>query len=147
MTNRLLLVEDDEEDIVHFQRLVRRADGALGVDVVTDGDTAIRWLAEKLAEADGDGAVLPRMIFVDLRLPGASGADVLRWIRAQPALDRTVAVVCSSSADARDITEAERSGADLYVTKYPDESEFAALLKVTDPRSLRMELRLNGRRR
>ena len=137
--DRLLLIEDDENDVFQFQRMLRRVDAKLGLDVVTDGEAAIHWLSEKIAELHHGQQTLPRAIFVDLRLPGLRGSEVLRWIREQAVLDPVLVVVCSGSADLRDIAEAERLRADLYLTKFPPQEQFAALLKVHDPRLLRVE--------
>jgi CheY-like chemotaxis protein len=67
------------------------------------------------------------------------GSEVLKWVRSQPQLDRALVVVWSSSIELSDIADAERLGADLYVNKFPDIEQFAALLRVSDPRSLRSE--------
>jgi CheY-like chemotaxis protein len=140
LADRVLLVEDCEDDIFQFQRLLRRASVDTALDVVTDGESAVRWLTERLAAHANGSVSLPRALFLDLRLPGMRGADVLRWIREQTPLDRALVVVWSSSVELRDIAEADRLGADLYVNKFPAVEQFAALMRVTDPRSLRPEV-------
>ncbi len=131
LAGRILLVEDNEDDVVLFQRLLRRASANAGLDVITEGETAIHWLADKITESNASAAALPRVIFLDLRLPGIAGSDVLRWIRRQPALQSVFVVICTSSTDARDVAEAERLGANVFVTKFPRVDELAAMLKIT----------------
>lgn len=140
LADRVLLVEDCEEDIFQFQRLLRRSSTNTALDIVTDGESAVTWLTERLAEHERGKIALPRGLFVDLRLPGIRGSEVLQWIRRQPPLNRALVVVWSSSIELRDIAEADRLGADLYVNKFPTLEQFTALLRVTDPRSLRPEV-------
>lgn len=140
LASRILLVEDNEDDVVLFQRLLRRAGANAGLDVITEGETAIHWLAEKITESNSTAAALPRVIFLDLRLPGIAGSDVLRWIRRQPALNGVFVVVCTSSSDARDVAEAERLGANIFVTKFPRVDELASMLKVTAEPTVRAEI-------
>jgi two-component system, chemotaxis family, response regulator Rcp1 len=140
LADRVLLVEDSEEDIVLFRRLLVRADVRVALDVAMDGETAIRWLSEKLAEVGCGRPVLPRAIFLDLKLPGASGSEVLRWIRAQPELERTLVAICSASTAERDLAEAESLGAHVYITKFPGPERLAAILAFSDPRELPRDL-------
>jgi len=140
LADRVLLVEDSEDDIFQFQRLLRRASTDTALDIATDGESAVKWLDERLAEHASGKAALPRALFLDLRLPGMRGSEVLKWIRRQHPLDRALVVVWSSSIELRDIAEADRLGADLYVNKFPNAEQFTALMRVTDPRSLRPEV-------
>jgi CheY-like chemotaxis protein len=140
LADRVLLVEDCEEDITLFRRLLSKADARAALDVVMDGDTAIRWLTEKLADAPGGRPLLPRAVFLDLKLPGASGSEVLRWIRARPELERTLVAICSASTAERDVNEAERLGAHVYLTKFPGAERLAAILSFSDPREIPREL-------
>ena len=140
LADRILLIEDSEDDVFLFRRLLSKAGVGAALDVVTDGEIAIRWLSEKIAEAEHGEPTLPRAMFIDLKLPGVLGTEVLRWARAQPALDRTLAAICSSSGEDRDIAEAERLGAHVYLTTYPQPNRLAALLAVADPRALPAEL-------
>ncbi len=133
----ILLVEDSEDDVFHFQRMVRQSGVNVQLDVVTDGNMAVTWLTGKMQDAAAGRGPLPRAVFLDLKLPGMAGLDILRWLRAQPALDPVLVVVCSWSSDLRDIAEAERLHADLYLAKYPPAEQFGALLRVRDRESIR----------
>lgn len=133
----ILLVEDSEDDVFHFQRMVRQSGVKVQLDVVTDGDMAVKWLSGRMQDAEAGRAPLPRAVFLDLKLPGMAGLDILRWLRSQVVLDPVMVVVCSWSSDVRDIAEAERLRADLYLTKYPPADQFSALLRVRDRDSIR----------
>jgi CheY-like chemotaxis protein len=140
LADRALLVEDCEEDIVLFRRLLGKANVRTALDVAMDGETAIRWLSEKIAEVACGRPALPRAVFLDLKLPGVSGSEVLRWVRAQPELERTLVAICSSSAAERDVEEAERLGAHVYLMKFPGAERLSAILAFADPRELPREL-------
>ncbi len=69
----VMLVEDDEDDVDVTLLAFKRA-GLSEVVVARDGVEAL----EKLAP----GRVLPKVIFLDLKMPGLDGIEVLRRVRA-----------------------------------------------------------------
>ena len=72
-TGFVMLVEDDEDDVDVTLLAFKRA-GLSEVVVARDGVEAL----EKLAP----GRVLPKVIFLDLKMPGIDGIEVLRRVRA-----------------------------------------------------------------
>lgn len=116
--NSILVAVDDDDDDVDLLRLLLRKAGIQqpmqffrrGEDLVT----ALSNLAGQAAEA-----VRPMLCFLDVKMPSMTGHDVLRWIRAQPALNRMPVVMISSSEHPKDIREAAESGAQCYLAKYP----------------------------
>lgn len=65
------------------------------------------------------GAPPPVACFVDVKMTGMSGFDVLRWIRCQGALDDVPVIMLSSSEAPHDLTEALYYGAQCYLAKFP----------------------------
>src|SRR5262245_63266679 len=86
------------------------------VDVMEDGAHAISYLKAKLEEGDH---TLPLLLFLDLKMPGTDGFQVLDWIRFQPRLRRLLTVVLSSSTNSSDVARAYSLGAKTYFGKYP----------------------------
>ena len=121
----ILLVEDSEDDLFFFRRLFAKAGIEAALSVATDGQEAI----DHLQAAITAGGPLPHLVFLDLKLPLRRGAEVLQWIRAQPALNRTVVVILSSSAEVRDIVETEQLGAQGYLVKYPEPAVFRDIVR------------------
>lgn len=140
LASRVLLIEDSEDDVVLFRRLLAQARIEDDLDVVTDGETAIRWLSEKIGESVCGRPILPRAIFIDIKLPGMLGTEVLRWIRAQPALERTLTVICTASIAEQDLTEAERLGAHAFLPKFPKPAQLKRVMAAENPGELPVEL-------
>jgi CheY-like chemotaxis protein len=86
------------------------------IDVTEDGTDAIKYLKKRLALGDH---ALPILVFLDLKMPGTDGFQVLDWIRGQPRLRRLLTVVLSSSLSSRDVEKAYSLGAKTYFGKYP----------------------------
>ena len=109
----VLVVEDDQDE----QRIVRRALHQHGLDervkIVGSGEEALEFL-------DRDRPHPPKVILLDLKLPGIDGHEVLRRIRADEAL-RTVPVVIVSSTDSdSDIGQCYLLGANSFIPKRHD---------------------------
>jgi CheY-like chemotaxis protein len=59
----------------------------------------------------------PKLILLDLNLPGISGIDILKEIRGIPFLRYTAVVLFSTSDNSKDIEQSLEFGANAYVTK------------------------------
>ena len=125
----ILLVEDSEDDLFFFRRLFAKAGITAPITVVTNGHNAIRHFDAALNASDGPKPGLPRLVFLDLKLPLRSGFEVLQWMRSQPSLAHVIVMVLSSSAETRDIAEAFALGAQGYVVKYPSPAAFAEIVR------------------
>jgi CheY-like chemotaxis protein len=119
----ILLVEDDPNDVLLFRRALGIARVAGELRVAVDGEHAIECLAGVPA-----GGRLPSVVILDLKLPRASGFQVLAWLRAQPRLNGMPVVVLTSSALAADVAEAYRLGASSYLVKPVDSGGLVRLV-------------------
>jgi CheY-like chemotaxis protein len=118
---RVLLVEDDEDHVFLIRRAMRGVDDlTVGVQVASDGEDAVRILETSRRDA----AHRPDLVVLDLRLPKLSGHDVLRTIRADPALASTPIVVLTSSEDPEEHARAKALGADDALCKPLDGASF-----------------------
>jgi two-component system phosphate regulon response regulator PhoB len=86
--------------------------------VVTLGDA---FRSEEAADGEAALALLARdphdLVFLDVMLPGLSGIDVLRRMRADPALRDVPVVVVSAWQGPEDIAVALESGANGFLEK------------------------------
>jgi CheY-like chemotaxis protein len=113
----ILHVEDSPEDVFLLQYAFRRAGITHPVQVATDGQQAIDYLAGENQFADRERFPLPGMVLLDLKLPFKMGLEVLEWIRQQPSLKWMVVIILSSSIHEGDIQRAYRLGANAFLVK------------------------------
>jgi len=126
----ILVVEDNPDDVFLLTRALKKAGIMNPVDVVTDGRTAIEYLATKLGASEkGEPLVLPLFVLLDLKLPRTNGFEVLEWIRSKPALARLVTIVLTSSPEESDILMAYELGARSYLIKPPAAVDLIAIVK------------------
>jgi two-component system, OmpR family, phosphate regulon response regulator PhoB len=106
---RLLVIDDDADTRMILRRLlVRRGHAA---DCMAGGDEALAQL--RAAPAGG----LPDLVLLDLMLADRDGLDVLRELRAEPALARVKVVVYSAADEPGRADECRAAGANAYVVK------------------------------
>ena len=128
----ILQVGGDEDDVLIFRRVLRKAGLACQLQVVPDGQTAIAYLSGAGAYADRRKYPLPYLVLLDLGPPMRGGLEALQWIRRHPSLKKLVVMVLSSSALRADVARACELGADSYFAKpsgLPQTLEMAQLLE------------------
>jgi CheY-like chemotaxis protein len=103
---RTVLIADDESSI---RLLVHATIESDDYTVVEAADGAQAWaLAQELR---------PSLVLLDVQMPGQSGLEVLRSIKADPSLKATRVILLTSKAQERDIEVGLIAGADFYLTK------------------------------
>jgi CheY-like chemotaxis protein len=103
---RTVLIADDESSI---RLLVHATIESDDYTVVEASDGAQAWaLAQQLK---------PSLVLLDVQMPGQSGLEVLRSIKADPNLKGTRVILLTSKAQERDIEVGLIAGADFYLTK------------------------------
>ncbi len=113
----VLYAENDENDAVLMNLCWRRAKMAQRLNVVQDGEEAIRYLSGEGEFADRGRFPLPALVLLDLSMPRCSGLEVLAWVRARPEFVGLPVLIVSMSNQEKDRSEAERLGADGYFVK------------------------------
>ncbi|HEY8600739.1 MAG TPA: response regulator, partial [Thermomicrobiales bacterium] len=115
---RRILVVDDDPDINRLVR-VRLTTRGFTVESATNGEEALAAIA----------ADPPDLLFLDISMPGIGGLEVLADLRAR-GLDLAVIMMTAFGSEAVAI-EALRHGADDYLRKPFDRTEFSATLDRT----------------
>lgn len=120
MTGPLVLVVDDMPETRRLMRRVLERDGIRVVEAAT-GEEALQAI-------DRDR---PSLVVLDLRLPGLSGLDVARRIRAHPdpVTASTVLLACSASIQPEVRTEALAAGCDGFEGKPFDVTAFGPRIR------------------
>lgn len=114
---RLLVVDDDPVIARVSQRLLEKL-GLVAV-VAPNGPAALQ-------EAQARGCDL---VLLDIEMPGMSGLDVLKQLRAAPPRPHLKIIMCSSNERANDMAQMLLAGADDYVTKPMSEVQLKARVK------------------
>ncbi len=110
--SHILLVEDSRVEAEKLTRYLQKQ--GLSVLGVTSGEEAeIRLKQEQ-----------PRLIVLDVILPGESGFELCRKLKADPLTQQIPVVICSTKDKEIDKTWASMSGADAYITKPVNEEAF-----------------------
>lgn len=124
---RILLVEDDPNDVELIQLALDSYNFVNQIDVVNDGQKALNYLLG--SENSLPTHPLPRMVLLDLKLPKVSGTKVLEAIRAHPRTHNLVVVVMTSSQEDKDLTTCYSLGANSYIVKPLDFTQFAEVTR------------------
>ena len=135
----ILLVDDDENDRIFFERALRKTGYGWRIATAATGREAVEYLSGSGRFADRAAHPAPSHVLLDLKLPELSGLEVLQWIRNQPELGALPVIVLSSSREPSDMERAKALRIDAYEVK---PVEFRAL--VSTVRSIAERWRLTG---
>jgi CheY-like chemotaxis protein len=113
----ILLVEDNESDLELTLRALRKVHLANSVLAVRDGAQALDYLFATGEFAGRDGAIHPRVVLLDLKLPKVDGLEVLRRMKADPRTSLVPVVILTSSAEERDRLATYQLGANSFIVK------------------------------
>src|SRR5690606_35210661 len=124
MHRKLLLVEDDAQDLRLTLRALKRINVVNEVDVVNDGAAALDYLFCRGSHAGRDPSDGPAVVLLDIRLPKLSGLEVLEQMRGDERTRKIPVVMLTSSDEEQDILLSYDLGANSYVRKPLDPGEF-----------------------
>ena len=113
---RALIVED--EDTLRELIVVTLGEAFACIEA-TDGDTALALLRESP----------PDLMLLDVAMPGLSGIDVLREMRADPVLREVPVCVVSAWQSPGDVAQALEAGADRFLAKPFRVDELASIAR------------------
>jgi two-component system response regulator len=127
--NAILLVEDNQDDELLTLRAFAKNKIANDIVVARDGQEALDYLFGTGFYAGRDVSVLPQVVLLDLQLPRVSGLEVLRQVRADRRTAYLPIVILTSSNEDQDIIEGYRLGANSYVRKPVNFTEFTEAVR------------------
>ena len=105
MTRRVLLIED-EPNIIEAIRFLLTREG-WQVETHSDGSDAVEVVRK----------VAPDLVILDMMLPGKSGMDILRELRAIADLAKLPVLMLTARGQSRDRDMAEKAGVSRFMTK------------------------------
>jgi CheY-like chemotaxis protein len=120
----IYVIDDDQDAGVLIKHLLRECQMPNPLRCVLDSGEALRLLR---GLAEGDDAVPPLLILVDLKMPRLDGFELLGWLNSCAEFAGVPRVVLSSSLSDKDVEHAYALGASGFLTKYPSPNTFAAI--------------------
>lgn len=116
MTHTILIIDDNPDDVEIAKTILEQIERELKVETAPRGEVAFELLRT--------GKTLPSLILLDLKMPGMSGFDVLRKIRADVRLRHIPVIIATSSSLEADEKESYEAGADAFLHKAFDIDQF-----------------------
>lgn len=112
----VLVVDDSEEDAALTLDALRSAAPDATVLRLTDGQQALHFICATDGYA-GRAAGLPKLVLLDLHMPGMDGIAVLQALRARPDLQQLPVVLWTSNSNTLFIEQGLQAGASAYHVK------------------------------
>lgn len=119
-SKRILLVEDNPDDEMLTIRALRNNNFQNEIVVMRDGQQALDYFFGKNVEENP----LPAVVLLDLKLPKINGLEVLQRLRDDTRTAMQPVVILTSSREEQDIINGYRLGANSYIRKPVDFSQF-----------------------
>jgi CheY-like chemotaxis protein len=121
-----VLVADDDVDLRDMMTIKLEQCGYI-VLPAADGTAALNVLH----------TVRPDIALLDIRMPGASGTEICRYVRNSPAMANLPIILVTASAMPGDLELGLAAGADDYLLKPFSPRELAGRIEAIRPRRVR----------
>ena len=128
----ILVVEDNDSERDSIVESLQSSIQNVSVIAVRNGTEALDFLFSRNIWSNRAGEDPPKLILMDLALPGSDGFSVLGQIRSiepQTAFTLTPVVIFTDSQEIHDITKSYRCGANSYIIKPLSFLDFQAVVK------------------
>jgi two-component system, response regulator len=125
----VLVVDDSDNDAALTLDSLRTAAPDVTVLRLTDGEQALHFLDATDGFVSRPGG-LPKLVLLDLHMPGIDGIGVVESLRARPDLQQLPVVLWTSSGNPLSIERALRAGASAYRIKPSSLDAYRAEIKL-----------------
>ncbi|MFQ5867780.1 MAG: response regulator [bacterium] len=126
---KILLVEDNPDDIQITQRALKEAKIINKLWILRDGQEALDFLRHKGQYEDPTAAPRPGLILLDINLPKVSGLEVLKNIKEDSDLRRIPTVMLTVSRRDEDIIRSYNCGCNSFIQKPVEFEKFVEAVK------------------
>lgn len=125
---RILYAEDNQNDIELTLAAFKESNLANPIDIVRDGEEALNYLFYRAQYRKREKSI-PIFILLDLKMPKVDGMEVLKTIRNSVEYKNIPVIMLTSSQMETDIVKSYEVGANAFVIKPVDFSEFIKVVK------------------
>lgn len=125
----ILLVEDNPDDEILVRRALKKNGVQADLVVARDGVEALDYLHGTGAYAERDTNQQPSLVLLDLKLPLVNGLEVLKRMREDRRTKLLPVVLLTTSDEDRDRLAGYSLGANSYVRKPIEHSDFTEAIR------------------
>ncbi len=111
---RILLAEDNDDDILMIQKAFKNVKVLNGLNVVRDGEEAMAYLRREGKYKDAER---PGLLLLDINMPKKDGWTVLKELKADPELKSLPVIILTTSKQEEDVARSYSAGACSFITK------------------------------
>ncbi len=120
----ILLVEDNPDDVTLTLRAFQKNNLTHRVEVMRNGVEAVDYMLGRGSYNQRDLRDMPDMVLLDVNLPGLNGLEVLRLLRSAEGTRLIPIIMLTTSNEQDDIVRSYMLGANSYVRKPVDYTQF-----------------------
>ena len=124
----ILVADDDPDDLFFAVRSIKKTGTRNPVIAFDDGVGVVDYLSRAWLTPPEDRSLLPRLLFLDLKMSGLGGFAFLEWVREHPGRAPIKIIVLSGSDEPEDVERAKKLGAKRYLAKYPSVATFKTII-------------------
>ncbi|EKD88221.1 MAG: response regulator receiver protein [uncultured bacterium] len=125
MPLEILLIEDNDQDAELTIRAMREYNMGNKIVRLSDGQEAMDYFFS----TDGKNNEIPRLILLDIKLPGFNGLEVLKQLKSHDTTRTIPVVILTSSTEEKDIQACYRLGVNSYISKPVEFDSFQNTMK------------------
>jgi CheY-like chemotaxis protein len=122
----VLVIDDSDDDMCLLRHTLTKAGVENPLVSFEDSIEARRYLQSAINPPNL--ALLPCIVFTDLKMPRLNGIELIAWARSNPHYNPVRFVMLSTSQNEHDQEASRQAGADDYLIKFPPPEVFASLI-------------------
>jgi CheY-like chemotaxis protein len=129
MSKTVLIIDDQENDRVILERLLRQQGVVNPVVSISEGEDAICYLKGEGRYVDRAIFPFPAVIFLDILFPTRSGLEVLHCLKTLKPSPKPLTIIYTKLTDIKTIQQAYNLGGDSFLGKPPKTEDIANLVR------------------